>query len=390
MTLNQFKFLLQPGGLLDSVDRDVNICYSGSNIQAIAVRVADGNLTQLQQATTVVLKAPQAGSTLNISLENSQVPVRTVNREQVGNYYMYSIVEQDQQPIMSVVPSPTGSLPSEEYFTDVIILPSIQGEVFQGSDYDVLLNNSLNSRVSTYIQISDRGESTINPVNLPSILADNAIPASIQDSNYSNTGWVNARYNGTPTDGGTYGGIVPMLNGVTFQGAIFPVGLTRTEIINTVSQGITYAEYLFNGATSFPTFTAQLTSLLTYSPASSSFNYIDLKTGGGGISYQPKQGDVLIITPGFVNEITAEYVKVNSFSNTGGTAGRIYVERGWGGTPIQYISADSDIWLLSLTQIFEVNRSKVQGLQKSKLYVRDSGNVLLINSLGYIITGSLI
>lgn len=388
MTLNQFKYILQPGGVLDSVDRDVNICYTGSNIQAIAVRVVGENLTQLQQATTIVLKAPQAGSTLNISLENSQVPLRTVTREQVGNYYMYSIVEQDQQPVMTAVPSPTGVLPSEEYFTQVIVLPSSQGGVFEGSDYDVLLNNSLNNRVSTYIQVSDRAESSINPVNLPSILVNNAILASIQDSNYSNTGWINGRYNGTPTDSNTYGDITPILNGVTFEGAIFPVGLTPSEIATTVTQGVTYTEYLFNGTTSFPSFNSQLTSLLTYAPVTSSLNYIDLKTGGGGITYQPKQGDILILTIAEVESITAEYVKVNSFSNTGGSAGRIYVERGWGGTPTRDLPTDSDIYLLSPVQIFQINRSKVQGLQKGKLYVRDSGDVLLINSLGYIVTGS--
>lgn len=388
MTLNQFKYILQPGGVLDSVDRDVNICYTGSKIQAIAVRVVGENLTQLQQATTIVLKAPQAGSTLNISLENSQVPLRTVNREQVGNYYMYSIVEQDQQPVMTAVPSPTGILPSEEYFTQVIVLPSSQGGVFEGSDYDVLLNNSLNSRLSTYIQVSDRAESSINPVNLPSILVDNAIPASIQDSNYSNTGWINGRYNGTPTDGNTYGDITPILNGVTFEGAIFPVGLTPSEITTTVTQGVTYTEYLFNGITSFPSFNSQLTDLLTYAPADSSQNYIDLKIGGGGTKYRPKQGDILILTIAEVESIVSEYVKVTSFSNTGGTAGRIYVERGWGGAPTRNLTTDSDIYLLSPVQIFQINRSKVQGLQKGKLYVRDSGDILLINSVGYIVTGS--
>ena len=53
MTVPQFKYLLQPGALLDSFDRKVNIAYTGSYIQAIAVRITQQNLVQLQQATPI-------------------------------------------------------------------------------------------------------------------------------------------------------------------------------------------------------------------------------------------------------------------------------------------------------------------------------------------------
>lgn len=391
MTIPQFKYLIQQGGLLDSPDREVNILYTGSYIQAIAVRISGENLTQLQQATTVVLRAPEVGSTLNISLESSQVPIRTVNREQVGNYYMYTIVEQDQQPVMTVVPSPSGTPSLENYFTEVIILPSSAGGVFQGSEYDVLLNNSMNNRLSTYIQVSDRGEGQVNPVNLPSILIDNAVPANIQDSSYSDTGWASSRYNGSTTQGSTFGGIEPVLNGNTFQGAVFPIGLSQEDIVAAVSQGITYVDYFFTGKSTFPTFIAQETALGLYTNLSISQSYLDLKVLiGSGITYHPKEGDIIALSISTLGTITDEYMKVTSFENTGGTAGRIYVERGWGGTPLYAQSPDTPIFLITPIQIFELEKSKPQGIQKSKLYVKDSGDVLLINSLGYIITGSTI
>ncbi len=285
MTLTEFKFLLQPGGLLDSPDRQVNIAYTGSRIESIAVRIENNNLIQLQQATAIILKAPETGTILNISLESSQVPVRTVNREQIGNYYLYTIAPESQQPVMTAVPSPTGSLLSEEYFTGVILLPSVEDGIFQGSVYDTLLNNSMKNRLSTYIQISDRSQTlgnSANPINFPSILIENALPASVQDSNYSNTGWKNSRYDGSITTGNTFGQIDPAIGGRLFEGEEYSIQALNDDILSLPDSERIYKEYVHSSRDDLPQYKEKLDPGNIQIALSGSAGYITVIDDSGG------------------------------------------------------------------------------------------------------------
>lgn len=389
MTLAEFKFLLQPGNTLDSVDRDVNISYTGSRIEAIAVRITGENLIQLQQANTIVLKAPESGSVLNISLESTQVPVRTINRERVGNYYLYSIIEQSQQPIMTVPPTPLGILPSEEYFTDVIILPSTEGGVFEGSDYDVLLNNSMNNRLSTYLQVSDRAErsgGTTNPINLTSILIDNATLASIQDSNYSDTGWINGRYDGTPTTKLTFGNIDPAVTGKSFQGSSYSLDISDNIISNQAEADRVYETLLHTSNTDYPEYSIRAINYTVDTPVSASETTIGitgpLTAGDPGIS----PGDLITVFG------VSEIIKVISIVRTPSSINIKYqleVIRGWNDTQAIEYNGSINPRITKPVQIFEVNRSRLTNVNKSKIYVKDNETILFVDDLGQVVSSSL-
>lgn len=394
MTVPQFKYLIQSGEILDSIDRTVNICYTGSNIQAIAVRIGDNTLTRLQQATSIILKAPQTGSTLNISLQSTLDPLRTVDREQVENYYLYTFIEQAQQPVMSVPPSPTGSPLVENYYTDIIIVPSPDQQGFEGSNYDVLLNNSMDNRLSEYIQVSDRAErsgSSANPINLVNILTDTANPAHIQDSNYTDTGWSNARYNGSITSGLTFGGVTPSINGSTFEGVEFPTTLTELEIQNIVTQGITYTQYLHNSKEAYPTFESKKLRYGAYAATNASQSYIELNSAGGGPPHIFTEGNIIAFAPSglTLGNSREEFIKVLSFSNNGGTVGTVYVERGWGGSLPRDIAISEHMYLVTPIQIFKLNRNRIQGISNTKMYIKESGDIQTINTLSYLVTGSI-
>ena len=394
MTVPQFKYLLQPGEILDSVDRTVNICYTGSNIQAIAVRIGENTLTRLQQATAIVLRAPEAGNSLNISLESTLDPLRTVDREQVGSYYVYTFVEQSQQPVMSETPSPTGSPLVEYYYTNIIIIPSPDQQGFQGSEYDVLLNNSMENRLSEYIQVSDRAERTglgTNPINLPNILANTANPAHIQDSSYSNTGWSNARYNGSITSGLTFGGVTPSINGSIFEGVEFPITLTSLEIQNIVAQGVSYTQYLHNSKEAYPTFESKRLRYGAYTLISPSQSYIELDSSGGGPPHIFTQGDIIAFsaTEDTLGNTREEFMKVLSFSNEGGSVGTVYVERGWGGSITREVGNLEVMHLITPIQVFKLDGNRIQGVGSTKMYIRESGDIQAVNTVGYIVTGSI-
>ena len=393
MTLDQFKYVISNGQVLDSETRQVNMLYTGSRIQAIAVRMENSNLPQLQQATTIVLRAPQAGTVLNISLESSQVPIRTVNREVVGQYYLYTIVEEDQQPVMVVPPSPSGTPLVENYYTDVIILPQQDQGGFETGEYNVLINNILTNRTSTYLQISDRQYSTgssTNPGNLPDILANNAIAATIQDSNYSSTGWVNGRYDGTQTSEVTFGNVQPALTGGSFKGTFYALS-TPDEAIFSASER-SYVDYFVAGRTQLPTYTELSSSIEIIDDVGDADTLFSLITSNPN-NFPVQQGSLIKLKQFPATEPTQEVIKVLTIAPSGSVSSLkrsvATVQRGWNQTTRFGYTAADDIVVIDPQTVFKLEGSKAYKERQGKLYVQETQEIVYLDSFGQIVSSSV-
>ena len=389
MTVAQFKYLLTNNQTLDSVTRQVNLLYTGSRIQAIAIRIENGNIEQLQEATTLVLKAPEAGSTLNISLENSQVPFRTVDREIIGEYFLYDIIQEDQQPVMSVPPSPSGSPLLENYYTDIILLPQQDREGFNVGEYNILLNNLLTSRTSDYLQVSDRlyalGSGT-NPQNLPDILQDNAILASVQDSLYSDTGWVNARYEGTQTSELTYGGVQPALTGGTFEGTYYALSVEDEVIFNATERA--FSEYFFTGRTEIPTYTELTTFIELNEDIGAGESPLLLIIGNPSSKLEVEAGSLIRISGSLG---TAEIIRVTEVIPTSPLGYKrviATVERGWNRTPTVGYSESDDILLIDPQVVYKIGGAKIFQEKQGKVYVKETQQILFLDDFGQIVSSS--
>ena len=391
MTLEQFKYIISDGQILDSVTRQVNILYNNTKIQAIAVRIESSNLPQLQQATNIVLKAPSAGTTLNISLVSSQVPVRTVNREIVGQYYLYNIVEEDQQPEMTTVPSPSGSPLVENYFTEVIILPQTGDGIFKTGEYNVLINNISINRMSNYIQISDRTYSTgsnTNPGNLPDILADNAILATIQDSLYNDTGWVNARYEGTSTTEVTFGNVQPALTGGSFKGTFYALSTPDTAIFSATERS--YVDYFVAGRTQLPTYTEISTFIELDDDAPIGQTDLVFISSNPSDRLEIQQGNLLRISGSL--SPTSEVLRVAMIepaTATGYKRFNILTQRGWNQTTQYGYTATDDVILIDPQTIFRLEGSKIYKERQGKIYVQETQEVIYIDNFGQIVSSSI-
>ena len=390
MTLDQFKYVISNGQVLDSETRQVNMLYTGSRIQAIAVRIENGNLPQLQQATTIVLRAPQAGTVLNISLENSQVPIRTVNREVVGQYYLYTIVEEDQQPVMVVPPSPSGTPLVENYYTDVIILPQQDQGGFETGEYNVLINNILTNRTSTYLQISDRQYSTgssTNPGNLPDILANNAIVATIQDSNYSSTGWVNGRYDGTQTSEVTFGNVQPAQTRGSFKGTFYALSTPDEAIFNASERS--YVDYFVAGRTELPTYTELTTFIELDDDEGIGDTQLLIISSNPTDKTEVQQGDLIKIS-GSVSP-TTEVIRIEALTPTTPDGYKRYyatVQRGWNQTTQYGYEDGADIIIIDPQTVFKLEGSKVYKERQGKLYVQETQEIVYLDSFGQIVSSS--
>ena len=87
---------------------------------------------------------------------------------------------------------------------------------YYNSDYNPLINNILVDRLSTIYQDVDYSTGIYTPTNFGLLISGSALPAAVQDSNYTSKRIINPRYNGvkstsqhlnywTPGDTGTYG-----------------------------------------------------------------------------------------------------------------------------------------------------------------------------------------
>jgi hypothetical protein len=69
---------------------------------------------------------------------------------------------------------------------------------FEYSDYNAILGNATVPQFSNTFQNIDYSSAQgLTPINFDLIISGSALKASIQDSNYSQTGWSNGRYNGS-------------------------------------------------------------------------------------------------------------------------------------------------------------------------------------------------
>jgi hypothetical protein len=68
---------------------------------------------------------------------------------------------------------------------------------FAYSDYNAILGNADTPQFSNKFQDVDYSDNYVTPINFELIISGTAQKAQIQDSNYTQTGWTNGRYNGS-------------------------------------------------------------------------------------------------------------------------------------------------------------------------------------------------
>ena len=103
----------------------------------------------------------------------------------------------------------TQSVPPTASISDLVVLQPYIDENFYVSDYNVLAGNAVIPRYSELYMDVDYATNIIQAVNSASIIAGTATRAAVQDSNYTDTGWISARYNGTKVSSIDYNTYTP-------------------------------------------------------------------------------------------------------------------------------------------------------------------------------------
>jgi len=414
MTASEFKLSISEG-VIGNLAQKVLINYNAYGtlykVDAIAVRIEGGNLLQLQQATTISLKGP-LGDTLNILVDNSSAPVREVDRQIInqpgtqGSYYLYSILTENQR--VSVLN------PNSQYVTDdaVIIEPGINSTPQVEENYGAVQGTIDRSRESDYIVHSDRAYaisgSKTNPVNLTSIIANQAQPAPVQDSNYTSTGWINGRYEGSKLTSVNNHGASPFLKGEFFQGAFFGKNITDLYIKELPPSDLSYGEYFFSGELDTLRYELEDTFLKVDTPVITGTTSGNLELISQTAYKTPKvlnTGDLLLVqTPSATSPKTevlqilmptgsqqyAPYDYYNYNSGTGVTEVHMQVKRGVNGTTkiSPFVQGDL-VFRVVPTKVYTITGNAIQAVQEGKIRASDSNEVVYIGPDGFVYSASI-
>lgn len=382
----------------------VNIWYTETapyTVQGITVPTVDFEgeniVSFLDQIQQIIVPAETGGNILDITLDvlTSQLYVTPI-----GSFYFFT-----------VVPYEIGTITNDIFIipnANITFTPAIDSNEFYDSSYNVLYGTVDEARKSLYIMLSDRYKvGTIDlpgytgPTNINQLLSGSATKADVQDSLYSDTGWTNARYEGTEQ---TYTGInvSPAATGKPFSAAEYPISASINQINYQVSSSLViYSDYFYTGIGDVPGFeTQQLGIIATGSGYTSTTTYIDVRQYLSPVEdpaqFLPAIGSTIAFD-GTTNNTLGSYFEVayvtgiSLLSTTPHIVYRINLERRYNGTPESAIispvimgNGDS-IFTVNTTQVYQLQRNKLVGLNKSLLLVQETGKVLTLNDYGYVV-----
>lgn len=407
MTPSEFKYTIP---LVGNTAKGVLINYNTYpggvyKIDEVAVRIV-GNLEQLQLATSISISALEgAGEPIIILVDNSSSPVRVVDRQIVGDYYLYNILTESQRVVIENPSAFSGSL-------HVVIEPSAGFSNQAIQDYSATLGTVLTSRESNYIVHSDRLYATplskTNPANLYSIISNTAVPAQVQDSSYSSTGWINGRYNGSKLTSLGNHGIDPCIQGTFFEGAFFGKDVDDLYISEIAPSDLDFGQYFFSGKLDSLRYTLEDINTITsigYNNYTVDMYFRNDVTGLNPSKNIPPLsiGELFRVDsvgpfPGLSSEIlqmippiaTQQYFPYNSYtSSLTETYFNMRVKRGYAETPIdsavQYSSA---LYRIVPTRVYNLQGNFAQSVTEGKMRVRGTTEVLYLDNSGLVISGS--
>lgn len=217
---------------------------------------------------------------------------------------------------------------------------------------------------------------------------EEAIPyapkATVQDSNYTSTGLVNARYNGTKTTQVDYSGIEPAITAKPFEAAVYRLDEEDNFICSQSLSDRVLEEFLFIGTEESPGAKAELLGVIDGSNELGNGQDTIFHLAINNINlYQTIQpGDVLNIA----NNSHSELVQVVQASTTS-TLGimKITVTRDYNTLATNYtFGAGATVSRFSDTRIFKLEGNRLIALTEKKIWVKDNRTILKTSQSGYV------
>jgi hypothetical protein len=203
--------------------------------------------------------------------------------------------------------------------------------------------------------------------------------APVQDSNYTTTGIINARYNGSKTGEDDFSGISPAIAAKTLEGALYRVDEDNGFICSQSLADRDIVEVLFEGPSEFPS--ASLASI-GYVDTPISLASTETLNIQGLRNRQPQPGDII--------KISTEQMLIRTVTTVPSVSKYPYfdleVTRGYGGTTaLSSISAGTLINRYSGARMLTIDKSRIRAISNRKVWLKDNRNIVKTNDRGFVI-----
>lgn len=330
----------------------------------------------LAKATSIRFKIDNIPFVLNVT---SRSRITSAPGSNAYDFYYYRVT-----PVDFTITDGDG------YISDVqvVIAPYTADILFENSEYNPFIGDIQENRQSKTIYKADRGESAVIPTNFQSILNETATYADIQDSNYSSTGWSNARYNGTKTSVSNYG-VASVLLGRTVQGEINTTGSSQNTICSRSLADRVVEPIFHTGTTELPEYREvssryKLAADITSATTEISYNY-----GYNATSASIEVGTIIRIenTTNAAGQAD-EYMRVKKiFPNTL----KMEVEREYvGANNASGHTANDRIFVILPVNLYQFDETGVNFLTvaNSQVWIKESQEILKTDIYGVVYTSS--
>lgn len=289
------------------------------------------------------------------------------------------------------------------------LAPFIDPVPFTYNTYNALLGNSETSRNSSFVYDVDRSSDQIKPKNIEAILTDTAALAKFQDLNYTSIGITNSRYNGAKTNREDYG-TSPAITVIPFEGVEFGVDVDNNRICSQSANITSYDSFGFIISTPGQVYNSipiQPTQDYPTAVTASVLGALgDAKIeGSSGLTVTSTQtqliveespgteiveNDILVIRPWSTGSapLYEDFVEVQSVSRASGTT-TLQVKRGLLGISrdVTELNINNTLYLYKVKSdvIYRINGNQINKLGRKKLYIPDTGQILLISNEGRVV-----
>ena len=211
--------------------------------------------------------------------------------------------------------------------------------------------------------------------------------APVQDSNYTDTGLINARYEGTKTSETDFSGISPAVNAVSFEAAVYPYTEDANTLNNICSASMESREIenlLFNGSGTQPLTGKQTVGII------GPVDYLSTQTDQQ-VRFIPIYGS--LVTPGDVLQIQSgsneEMVQVlNILSgrniNTGTREQTLILKRNFDNQGAATFNQKAKFNRIGGDRIFTLTGNRLKPIGKRTVWLKETGTIVTTNDKGYV------
>ena len=377
---------------------NVTVWYIGSapnsQILGVAVPIIDDEGNEhtniLAGVEEIVLPLPIVGTQAILTVDTRQI-IRYGTP--ITSSYLFTVTPYNTDSIITQYASGT-----------LIFSPDVNNIDFLSSPYNAVVGTVMNNRTSMYIMSSERnkigGSNTpsgyTGPLNIYSLLNETATPATVQDSNYTSTGWTNGRYEGSKTNEEDYK-TLPAIGGRIFKGAAFATTTLDAKITTQMTQNqVAYRSYFYSGEADTPGFSYKdsffsISGSTTY-PSSSADFFVKLKSNINPPDLLTfKVGQLIRVGDNANSSENGEVMKILRIGKRENASQREYtlgVERLIGGNPVNTQTNNQFIDTLSQVTIYDLVKNKLVGVAKGKILIQETGGILVVDNKGTVVSGS--